>query len=328
MPSVPPLVYARAAVLALVLAMLVPVTSEAATYTLRPNSTVTNSPAWTLNPTTGSTVHGVLDDAVLQPTAPSTTSDFIRTNASGRIAEIGMDTQQLASGDAVTSTVARVYALNGNSRTITMGLYTGSTLLGNTSIPAGGAAAWRTFTSSTALTQAQVDDLRIRFTSAGTGSQNGTVFAAYVSLTTAGVLNESTSGGSSFSVALNGTNQLPTYEVPIRVNDTRNTSSGWSLSASTTQFSTGGANADVLPANASTVTSVASECAVQPCTNPTNSRPYPIALSGSSVKIFNAATNTGSGQFTVTPITEVSVPANANVGCYRATVTYTIANGP
>lgn len=304
-------------------------TAGAATYYLQPNSTVSN--AWTVAPA-GSTVDSVLDDAVLSPTAPSTASDYINANANGpRVAEVHVGTQSIAPGDTVSTTIARAYLSTGSGRTVTLELMTGATSLASTTIAANSAAAWRSVSSASALTQAQVDDLRIKVTLNGSGGSTASfVYAAYVELGTAGVLSTSTSGTPSFAVTLDGTDKSPTHSVFASVTDTRNAPTVWNLTFATTAFSTGGASPSTLAANASTLTSASSGCSVAPCVAPTNSVGYPITLTagGAPVKGFNAASGTGTGQLSVTPNIQVSVPANANAGTYTATMTVTVANGP
>jgi hypothetical protein len=46
------------------------------------------------------------------------------------------------------------------------------------------------------------------------------------------------------------------------------------------------------------------------------------------VTFYNAAANTGMGDFTVTPTVEVSVPANAYAGTYTSTLTLAVVSGP
>jgi hypothetical protein len=46
------------------------------------------------------------------------------------------------------------------------------------------------------------------------------------------------------------------------------------------------------------------------------------------VKFFNAAANTGMGQFTITPTIGVFVPQNTFAGTYTSTLTIAIVTGP
>ena len=67
--------------------------------------------------------------------------------------------------------------------------------------------------------------------------------------------------------------------------------------------------------------------------SPTNSVTYPVGVPAGStpptaVKYFNAAANTGQGQFTNTPTIQVSVPANTYAGTYTSTLTLAAVSGP
>ena len=149
----------------------------------------------------------------------------------------------------------------------------------------------------------------------------------------AGTLTEVTAAIPSFTATLDGTDQTPTYTLPITVTDTRNGSNanGWNLTVTSTQFKT--ATATTLAATASTITSVAVACPGGGCTNPTNSVNPPIAVPAAAVapaavKFYNAANHTGTGTFTITPTVQVTVPANSFAGGYTSTITLAIVAGP
>lgn len=305
-----------------------PGVAHAATYTLRPDSTVTSN--WTITPT-GSAAFAVLDDAVLQPTAPSTSSDHLSTSSAGSATEVGVQAQPLGSGDTVLSTTAWAYLEPGPKRSITLTLLSGATVLGSTTAAQGSGRSWRPVTSNSALTQAQLDDLRVRVTLGGTGASSaGFAYAAYVSVRTAGVLSSTIPSPPGFSATLDGSDQTASYGTPTSVTDSRETASGWNLTVAATQFSTGGASPSTLPSNASSISTVVAACAAGPCTTPVNSVAYPVPVTAGAapVKFFNAAPGTGSGDFTITPTTSVQLPANADSGTYSSTVTYTVASGP
>ena len=146
-----------------------------------------------------------------------------------------------------------------------------------------------------------------------------------------GVLTEATTAAPTFSVTLNGSNQSPTYTLPITVTDTRGTGAGWNLTITSTQLKTSGGQ--TLSTTASSIAGVTSSCSVSPCTNPTNRVIYPLtvpagATAPTAVKFYNAAAATGLGTFTVTPTVKVAVPANAFKGTYQSTITLAIASGP
>jgi hypothetical protein len=149
----------------------------------------------------------------------------------------------------------------------------------------------------------------------------------------AGNLTLTSSAAPSTSVTLNGTDQMPTYTMPMTAKDETGSGSGWNLTITSTQFSTGGGTPHTLSTSASTMIGITSACAQGTCTNPTNSVTYPLgvpagAVAPTAVKFFNSAANTGMGDFTVTPTDEVAIPANAYAGTYTSTVTLAVVSGP
>src|SRR5438094_1197525 len=123
----------------------------------------------------------------------------------------------------------------------------------------------------------------------------------------AGTLSISTTATPSFSVTLDGTDKTGSYTVPATVTDATGSSAGWNLTITSTQFTTGGGSPHTLSTGASSLTGVTNSCVSgSTCTNPTNSDTYPVGMPAASspptaVKYFNAAANTGAGQFTNTP---------------------------
>lgn len=324
-----PLSRARTLTLALVCCLLGPVgSSHAAVYTLRPNATINST--WTAAPN-GSAASAVLDDPVLQPNAPPTNSDYLTATVAGRTAEVEVDTQALAAGDTVLSTTAWAYVGTGTRRTVTITLLSGTTVLGSNTVPAGMAPTWHTVPSTSGLTQAQVDALRVRVSLAGSGAATASyVYAAYVSLQTAGVLTANTTASPSFAATLDGSDRVAAYTTSLDIADTRETASGWHLTAAATQFATAGPTPQTLPADASSISGVTATCAIEPCIAPVNAIAYPVAVAagGPPVKFFSAGSGSGSGRFTIEPTTSVTIPANADAGAYSSTVTYTLASGP
>ncbi|HEX3455133.1 MAG TPA: WxL domain-containing protein [Gaiellaceae bacterium] len=119
----------------------------------------------------------------------------------------------------------------------------------------------------------------------------------------------------------------------MTVLDATGSGSGWNVTVTSTTFTTGGGSPHLLSTTASNATGVSSSCATGTCTNPTNSITYPLGVpAGSSaptaVKLFNAAANTGMGNFTITPTISVSIPANTYAGTYTSTVTVAVVSGP
>ncbi len=154
-----------------------------ATALLRPDADVSN--AWTVTDGGSTTAWQVTDDAVTQPTAPGTASDFIRATtqvASTVTFEAGVGTVPIVEVQS-----AQVWLYTGATGVVvancTYSLFKGSTSLASVTQAVDAAAGWISATYTGALTQAEVDDLRIKgVTSAGT-SGSWTVYAAYVELT-------------------------------------------------------------------------------------------------------------------------------------------------
>lgn len=140
----------------------------------------------------------------------------------------------------------------------------------------------------------------------------------------------------SFSVTLDGNDKSATWTMPMTVTDARGTGSGWNVTITSTLFSNGltGNNLRTLPANASNVTGVSVTCTPGGvCTNPSNAISFPVgvpagASAPTAVKFFNAAANTGMGQFSITPTIETAIPANVSSGTYASTVTVALVSGP
>jgi len=150
---------------------------------------------------------------------------------------------------------------------------------------------------------------------------------------TAGTLTLSSSATPSVSVTLNGTDQSPSYTLPMTVADNTGTGNGWHVTITSTTFSTGGGSPHLLSTSASTVTGVTAVCASGTCTNPDNGWGYPMALPAdlpapTAVTLFNADFTTGMGRFTVTPTIAVSIPGNSYAGSYTSTVTVAAVSGP
>jgi hypothetical protein len=78
------------------------------------------------------------------------------------------------------------------------------------------------------------------------------------------------------------------------------------------------------------VSAVAQACHTgSTCTAATSSGiTLPLTITGSAVKFFNAALNTGLGKVDVTPTVQVAFPAGTFAGTYTSTVTLAAATGP
>jgi len=127
------------------------------------------------------------------------------------------------------------------------------------------------------------------------------------------------------AVTLNGDDQTKTVSIVTKVAYTGSgNTAGWKVqAAATTPTAAGGATLPAL-----TVTAGSSACAGSCTTNPTSSVTYPITLSGTAQRIYNAAANTGRGTFNITSTFTLTYPANALAGTYTSTVTLTGATGP
>ena len=130
----------------------------------------------------------------------------------------------------------------------------------------------------------------------------------------------------SVSSTLDGTDQTASYSPVLGVVDARGTGAGWNLTISATDFSDG-AGHTLLPG---TVTAAAQAChSGSSCTAATSSGiSYPLTITGTAAKLFNAAANTGLGKVDVTPTIQVAIPGHAYAGTYSSTVTLAAATGP
>jgi hypothetical protein len=130
----------------------------------------------------------------------------------------------------------------------------------------------------------------------------------------------------SMSATLDGTDQTVSYSPALGLVDARGTGAGWNLTIAATTFGDG-AGHTLAPG---TVTGVAQAChAGGTCTLGTSSGiTYPLTVSSTAAKFFNAAANTGLGKVDVTPTVSVAVPGNSFAGTYTSTVTLVTASGP
>jgi len=138
-----------------------------------------------------------------------------------------------------------------------------------------------------------------------------------------------------FNDTLNGTNQTATATQALDVSDATGSGAGWSLSATSTTFSTGGGTPILLATNATTIASGPTRAcdSGSTCTLATNSVSYPYTLPAAAsaptaTKMFNAAVNTGEGNETVTVTWSLAIPATTPPGTYTSTWTISLASGP
>jgi hypothetical protein len=143
---------------------------------------------------------------------------------------------------------------------------------------------------------------------------------------TAGTLSLSTAAAPTFSSTIDGTDKTPNFTLPLTVTDARGSGAGWKTELSSTAFTSG---AHSLAGDAATISGVTVACVDgATCTNPTNAVTYPVTLTETAAKLYNAAADTGMGSFTVTPTVDVKIPANVYAGTYTSTLTVAGTTGP
>jgi hypothetical protein len=129
----------------------------------------------------------------------------------------------------------------------------------------------------------------------------------------------------SMTDTLDGTDHVVSWSALLGVVDARGTGAGWNLTLSATTFSDGFSHT-LAPGS---VTAVSAACqGGNTCTGATNSVTYPITISGTAAKFFNASASTGLGQVNVIPSVDVAIPGNAYAGTYTSTVTLAAVSGP
>jgi len=130
----------------------------------------------------------------------------------------------------------------------------------------------------------------------------------------------------SITNTIDGSDQTATYSPVLGLVDARGSGAGWNLTLSATSFSDGSGHT-LAPG---TVTAAAQAChSGSSCTAASSSGiSYPLTITGTAAKIFNAALNSGLGKIDITPTVEVAIPGNAYAGTYTSTVTIAAATGP
>jgi WxL domain surface cell wall-binding len=155
-----------------------------------------------------------------------------------------------------------------------------------------------------------------------------TTMTAFASLTENGPASVSAT-----PVALNGTNQATTFSLALTVLDNgSDTANGWNLTITSTTFTAGTQKLSTTASQIKTAPQIV--CSQGTCTNPTSSGiTYPVGVPAAAtaptpVKFLNAAANTGTGHFTITPTITIAIPANTFAGTYTSTLTIAISSGP
>jgi hypothetical protein len=124
---------------------------------------------------------------------------------------------------------------------------------------------------------------------------------------------------------LDGTDQTVSWSALLGIVDARGSGAGWNLTMSATNFSDGSGHT----LSPGTITGITAACqGGNACTAATNAIAYPLTLSGTAQKFFNASANTGMGKVNITPSVSVAIPGNAYAGSYTSTVTLAAVSGP
>lgn len=159
---------------------------------------------------------------------------------------------------------------------------------------------------------------------ASTAALAGTLTTT-ATVTGAGALSMALPSNPTITDTLDGTDQSVSWSGLFGIVDARGTGAGWNLTISSTTFSDGAGHSLA----AGTVSGATAAChAGGTCTAATNSVTYPITLSATAAKFFDAAANTGMGKIDVTPTVAVSIPGNSYAGTYTSTVTVAAVSGP
>ncbi len=134
------------------------------------------------------------------------------------------------------------------------------------------------------------------------------------------------------TATLNGHDQTLSYTLAFTLDN--NTTTGWNVTISSTQFTNSGSPTRTLPADASSVTDVPTAVCLGTCTaDPTNPGtihypvPIPAGASPTPNKFYNAQADTGEGTFNVTVPVSVVIPGNAYADTYTSTITITLVTG-
>jgi hypothetical protein len=133
------------------------------------------------------------------------------------------------------------------------------------------------------------------------------------------------------STTLDGTNRTITTNATLSVSDMTDSALGWNLTATSTQFTSGG---NTLSTTATTLTGVSVTAGATNCGLPVASgTTFPITLPAGAVappatKIYSASLGTGLGIANLAYTFALALPANTRIGTYTSTWTFTLASGP
>jgi YVTN family beta-propeller protein len=141
-------------------------------------------------------------------------------------------------------------------------------------------------------------------------------------------------GNISFDAALQGVTQAAAASLALDVGNGTSTT-GWSISGTSTTFTTGGADPHELPTTSVTIqTSPSVACdGSASCTLASNGIAYPVVLPAgttppTSAKLFRAVEDSGVCDQTVTPWFTLAIPPTTYAGTYASTWTFTLSSGP
>jgi hypothetical protein len=157
--------------------------ASASTHLLRPTTTAAGG-QWTATPA-GSDIAAALADNVTQPSVPDTASGFITSPQNGNsYAAVAVPAPALATGENITGATAWFYLGTGTTRSASLVVASGTTVLGSAAVPSGQAPKWYAVPVPTALTPAQAASLYLAIAPAGNTSTAVKAYAAYVDVET------------------------------------------------------------------------------------------------------------------------------------------------
>lgn len=153
-------------------------------------------------------------------------------------------------------------------------------------------------------------------------------------LNAGGLVVKSGFNSNTLSVALNGQDQIISYTLPLVVTDATGSGGGWSLTITSTQFSTSGSPSYTLSPNSLQMVGVSVSCGTNSlCTNPSNTIGFPQTVPAAieapqPQKFFQAIPSTGLGTLAITPMISILIPGKTYAGIYNSVVTLAVVSGP
>ena len=132
--------------------------------------------------------HSLLNDDVVQPKTPYLFWDYLYASGTSAVTtEVGLAAPSIAVDETVTGLTSYTYLIAGSSRSVTVELLSGTTVLGSVAVPAGTPAGWQAIAPASVPTAQQLGDLRVRVAGASQGgSSTSYVLATYASIATEG----------------------------------------------------------------------------------------------------------------------------------------------